>query len=164
MIWNPAPHVKHAWSDAKTVWGKVALVLFYSFIWFAIISSAWSVVAPKSQGFSCLLDLANPKHNETTEKMFVAMVRGMNVFWVGFFSYADVGGLQVKNVVMVTFFTISFFLMFWPVVGIAEAGGCSISAQSWIFPSWLVAALVFTLMEEKLGDHGTAAEHQSLVV
>jgi hypothetical protein len=163
MIWNPVPHIQHAWTGTKTVWGKIALVLFYSFIWLQIISGAWTIVWPRSQGLDCIIDLVHK--NETAEVLVVALLRGLNVFAVGFFCYADVGGLKVKNVAMVAIFITLFVLTLLPLITMAQAGGCSSAlAQMWVLPTWAITALVFTLLEEKLGDHGTAAETQNLVV
>ena len=135
MIWNPAPHIHHAWTDAKTVWGKIALFLFYSLIWTMIVTSLWAIVSPTSQGNACTLNQV--KSNETTDKMFTSLVRGLKVFAVGFYSYADVGGLKVKNVVMVAVFTVAFVLAMSPLYSNAQAEHCSaMVAQMWILPSW----------------------------
>jgi hypothetical protein len=164
MIWNPAPHMQHAWTDAKSGWAKIALILFYSLVWFNIIMAVWTMVQPSSFGGQCWIDLANPTHDETVNSMFVAGYRTTNVFVVGFFAYADAGGLTVKNVAMVTIVMAAFSLMQLPTTSTLQGGACSgMLEQIWFFPVWAIAALVFTLLDEKLGDRGTTAENESLV-
>jgi len=161
MIWNPAPHIQHAWLDAKTVWGKIGLFLFYSLVWFNIISAAWAIVWPYSQGLGCIIEQAG---TDTGKDLMASMMRATNVFALGFYSYADVGGLKVKNVAMVAIITTAFFLAFWPITTIAHNGGCACAlAQMMVFPTWAIVALVFASLEDKLGDHGTTEESQNLI-
>lgn len=166
MIWNPRPHMRHAWSDAKTVWGKIALILFYSLIWVAILSSLVSIIFPASLGTKCLFEAAGiTEKHATTKTLFIAAIRASSVFTIGFFSYADVGGLKVKNVAMVTIFVTAAILAFLPFASIAREENCKTSyVQMWLWPIWAGAALIFAIMEDKLGDHGTAEEQSNLVV
>lgn len=84
---------------------------------------------------------------------------------IGFFSYADVGGMKLKNVAMVAIFTTASALMFWPVTKMKQAGGCSFDlAHLWLFPAVAITSLIFKLVDEKLADRGTPEETRSLVV
>ena len=161
--WNPVPHIQHAWSDTKTVWGKIALPLFYALIWVGILTSAWSVLFPGSQGAQCWLD--NFHKDASAQLLLTAMIRGINIIFIGFLLYADVGGLQFKNVAMVTIFIIAYVLAFVPVVQMGEELGCGSSlVQMWICPSWAVVALIFTWLDDKMADRGTEEENTSLTV
>jgi hypothetical protein len=161
--WNPAPHVRHAWESAKTVYGKIALVLFYSLIWFGILSSAWSVIFPESQGAQCILGTMSK--SATDKSLMIDMIRAVNVLWVGFFMYADVGGYKVKNVAMVTIFICAFMLAGSHSIRTLKAGACgNVLAQMLVYPAWAVVALLFAIIDDKMADHGTTEERQNLVV
>jgi len=89
-----------------------------------------------------------------------ALFRGTQVVFIGFLLYADVGGLKVKNVAMVTIIVLAYCLTFLPM---AQISGCgSIVAQIWFWPSWALAALIFTLIDDKMTDRGTRDETTSL--
>ena len=160
--WNPVPHMQHAWSQTQTVWGKIALVLFYSLIWVGILTSLWSIVFPNSQGVQCWMDAVQ---EENARLMMTALVRGVNVFAVGFLLYADVGGLKVKNVTMVTVFLVVYILVLTPLVAMGREFGChNTLVQMWIWPSWAIFALILAVVDDKLADRGTAEETTSLTV
>ena len=153
MIWNPIPHIQNAWSGAKTVWGKIALILFYALIWVGILTSLWSVIVPGSQGVSCYFDAVDEQR-----KLFdIALFRSMNIFVIGFLLYADVGGLKTKNVCMVSVFIVASTLSMIPILQPLKDMGCSI-ANFWIWPLWAILALIFMILEDNLGDHGGSDE------
>jgi len=167
MIWNPRPHIRHAWTDAKTAWGKISLILFYSLIWLEILSAAWSIIVPTSQGANCLLEAASisAEKHAAARALLIATYRAACVITIGFFAYADVGGLQVKNVAMVMIVVTGFVLAFLPITSMAREANCrAVIVQMWLWPIWAATALVFAIMEDKLGDHGTAEERGNLVV
>ena len=163
MDWNPSHHMRHAWTDASTIWGKIALVLFYGLIWVMIIKAAWSLFSPASSGGQCFLDMASSKSHEIA----IAFIRACNVLFIGFFSYADVSGLKVKNVVLVCLVLIGYVMSFYPLTEMMndpESGCDSVWVQMWFLPGWAILALVFTLLEDKLGDHGSQEERAPLTV
>lgn len=156
--WNPVPHVQHAWSGTNTVWGKIALVLFYSFIWLGILSCAWIFVVPASQGLDCVLNVAGT--DDDARAVMTALLRGAAVLFIGFLLYADVGGLKVKNGAMVFIFATIFYLNLIPILHVSECG----AVQVWFWPSWALLALIFMVIDDKLADRGTAEETTSLTV
>jgi len=164
ITWNPRPHINHAWSETKTVYGKIALVVFYSLIWVGIVSSLWSDAFPRSQGNACWMDAYFEK-NEKGAAVQLSLIRAMNVMVVGFLSYADVGGLQVKNVAMVFVFIAAICLCFIPLIPLGQEAGCgSTMMQMWVWPGWAFLALLFKMVDEKMADRGTAEENTSLTV
>jgi hypothetical protein len=96
--WNPVPHMRHAWSATRTMYGKVGLILFYSLIWANIASAIWTMVDPMGQGMDCII---NRVKGDEAKAMFVAFTRSGMITTIGFFLYADVGGFRTKNVAMV---------------------------------------------------------------
>jgi hypothetical protein len=163
LDWNPNHHARHAWENVKTVWGKLALVLFYSFIWIQVLSSLISIIWPASQGMQCVLNAAKLSPEQLI--LFVSSIRGINIFCIGLMAYADVGGLTVKNVALVTIVFCFMFLSMIPTVPMLAKSGCQGGYQMWLYPSWILLALIFTMVEVKLGGPGstTAAETQRLV-
>ena len=162
--WNPRPHVQHAWADARTVYGKISLVLFYTLIWLLIVMSAWQIIFPYSMGVRCWCDGLLKKEHDA-QSMMVALVRSANVLMIGVLSYADVGGFKIKNISMVTIVLTAFSLCFVPLVKMGQTLGCISSLwQISIFPSWAILALIFALVDDKKADHGTREENQSLTV
>lgn len=162
LDWNPSHHSRHAWEGTKTIWGKIALVLFYALIWFGILTCLVSVIWPGSEGSDCTIGIAK---DEDTKTLVTAMIRGVNIVWIGFLGYADVGGLTMKNVVMVTVVIVVWSLALVPIASVTLEAGCIATyAFLWIWPIWVVLALVFTILENKLGDRGTPEENRNLVV
>ena len=162
--WNPRPHVQHAWADARTVYGKISLVLFYTLIWSLIVMSAWQIIFPYSMGVRCWCDGLLKKEHDA-QSMMVAVVRSANVLMVGFLSYADVGGFKIKNITMVAIVMTAFSLCLVPLVKMGQTIGCVSSLwQMFIFPAWAILALIFALVDDKKADHGTREENQSLTV
>lgn len=162
--WNPRPHVRHAWADAHTVYGKISLVLFYTLIWLLIVMSAWQVIFPYSMGGKCWSD-GLFKKQQNAQALAVALCRSANVLWIGFLSYADVGGFKIKNITMVTTVIVVYTLCFVPVMKLGQELGCiSCQWQMSIFPAWAISALIFALVDEKKADRGTREENQNLTV
>jgi hypothetical protein len=160
--WNPLVHLKHAWSNTNTGWGQLAIVLFYSLIWTAILSCVWALFVPESQGVDCIMD--NFKE-DVDRDLYVAAYNGYNVFCIGFLLYADMGGLHIRNVVTVVIFTFfAFYGFVYQCTKLLSDLDCmsAIRAQMWIYPLWTLAALVFTVMDEKLGDNGSSDERRPL--
>lgn len=162
--WNPSHHTSHAWADAKTIWGKLGLVVFYSLIWLSIIAAAVAVVWPASQGADCFMTRVAGE-DETFRTTLETMIRSLNIMWIGFMSYADVGGLKIKNTALVAVFVTAAALSAIPIATIAIDVGCMGAHywQLWVYPVWAVLALILTVLEYKVADHGSAAENQNLV-
>jgi hypothetical protein len=99
---NPMVHLRHAWDATRSVWGKVAIVLLYVFIWSSIISAGVAFIWPGSQGMHCLLGVIT---DDWTCQFAITMYRSSSLWAIGFFLYADMGGIRVSNVAMVTVFT-----------------------------------------------------------
>lgn len=160
MIWSPRPHVIHAWQDVKTVWGKIALVVFYSLIWVSIIGYAIMAIFPYVFGNRCLID----SFEGGNEVVAVAFLRNLFIIMVGFFCYADVGGLKVKNVAMVTTFLLAGTLSCLPAMHImkAECTPAYTFSMTWLPVIWAGVALLLAIMEDKLGDHGSSDERTPL--
>jgi len=155
---NPSVYLQHAWSSTKTVWGKIALILFYLYIWVTILSSLWTIIAPGSQGASCYLDALHDSEKAND----IAGMRMYSLTLVAFFFYADKGGLHVWNVSIVAVYAVLIaFLNNFMTYPESCAGG---KTATWIWAAWAVLALIFAVLEDRLGDHGSAEETQPINV
>jgi hypothetical protein len=159
--WNPVPHMQHAWSRARTTYGKVGLVVFYALIWFNIASAVWTLVDPTSQGMGCVIrSIKGPE----SQALYASTLRALSVVMIGFFLYADVGGLQTKNVAMVT---VVLLATYW--IGMESTMGLGCDQFHWFSIAlvvWPVVALVLAYLEAARGGapHGAADERTPLTV
>ncbi len=152
MEWNPIPHTQHAWNKATTVWGKVALVLFYSYIWLGIISAIWQLVDPTSFGMGCYIDMYAPDPSRERIDFFVT-IRSIDILFIGLLLYADFMGFVTKNVALLTVITIAWEISMIPAMGPMVEGHCtSLLWQFWINPVWMILSLICMVIEDKLGD------------
>jgi uncharacterized membrane protein len=167
--WNIRVHLEHAWSNLSTIWGKIALVLFYLFIWAIILSSVVTIFVPSSQGVQCFLD----SMDEWSATLYVGMLRAFNIFFIGFLLYADTVGLHSKNVAFVaatTILTCSFFIKNAYDLKTTQAAKYELHEEcfglyiygSCFWIAWILVTLIFTMMEERFGDHGTDDERRPL--
>lgn len=117
---------------------------------------------PSSQGMDCLFDHASSKDLPT----ITVLLRGVNFFLIGFLFYADKGGLHSGNVGIVTVFALVWYALWMNFVNSSDIAMCGTlwGGFAWIWPVWIVVALVTVLLEEKFGDRGTAEERQNLTV
>jgi hypothetical protein len=53
---HPINHIKEEWSNSSTVSGKIAVVLFYTYVWLGVVSLTYLFIDPTSQGVSCAID------------------------------------------------------------------------------------------------------------
>jgi hypothetical protein len=150
MIWNPEPHVRHAWSDTKTIWGKMSLILFYSLIWYFILTSAWFIFYPRH----CLMSSMGGYDNSIA----LATVRSGFVFTLGFFAYADVGGYKVKNIAMVTVFVLGALMVWSKAAHELAKSGCQDMLGLYGYSAWAILALILAMIDEKLGERPRGAE------
>ena len=163
---NPAVYLKHAWEKTNSVWGKIALVLFYTFLWLGILKAIWGLIDPTFLGrFSCF-----SKATGFDETLELALTRGICLFVLAFFIYADKGGLHSWNVGFV-----AFFMLMW--IWIVKATMINqmkasmyeecigwMGVSMWIGPIWIVLALLLVIVDERKGDGGTEGERQALTV
>jgi hypothetical protein len=155
--WNPIPHVKNAWSGTRTPWGKAGLVVFYTLIWFNIASSVWTLVDPSSQGMDCLISSFK---GQESQRLYAATLRALSVTTIGFFLYADVGGLRSKNVALVTVVLVSTY---W--IGLTSTKDLACAGFQWfslVVIVWPVLAWVLVYLEERLGAASSGDERTPL--
>jgi hypothetical protein len=164
---NPLFYIKHAWEATNTIWGKLCIVFFYTFLWVNIVASFIAIFLPRL-GAECYYKGLS----EYSAYMITTLMRQTNVFAAGFFLYADRGGIKVWNVAMVFAFYLVFSVFMFNLLrdypnldGIPE--GCSIggyTTMTWVTLIWAALALLFSIMEVKLGSNASRSESTPLLV
>ena len=156
-------YLKHAWDATHSVWGKACIVLFYLFIWLQIVWAVQLVIAP-TFGWECYYDGLS----DYAEAFVVKCMRGMNIITVGFFLYADRGGIKVWNVGMVFIVTLAYTLAITSGGGVVLDGApedCSFdsaAAMFWGLFWWSALALLLSFLEHRAAA-GTSGERTPLV-
>jgi hypothetical protein len=158
---NPMVHLKHAWDNTHTVWGKMTIVLFYIFIWLVIISSFIVVIKPEWMGIGCFLQ----KESEYGSATIESMVRQANWYAIGFYLYADRGGIRLWNVTMVFVVTMIglWFQLSWAKNWATMEGApkhCDDgNMTAWTIAGmvWIGLAWVFSFLEHRAAHAGGSA-------
>jgi len=165
---NPMFYLKHAWERTNSVWGKTAIVLFYTFVWFQIIWAIQVLVAPFA-GFGC----TTGQLTEEESLWMGSLVRQLNVFTIGFFLYADRGGIKAWNVAMVFVVYVAgsslYISMASTMMESKNLKECSDELSKgvtllWTTMVWSALSLAAAIADERIGNGGTAGETTPLVV
>jgi len=164
---NPMFYLKHAWERTNSAWGKAAIVLFYTFVWFQIIGAILALVSPFA-GCGC----STGQLTEEESLWMGSLLRQLNVFALGFFLYADRGGIKAWNVAMVFVVYVA-----WGSLAISTAKimmeskkfkECDDLSKGvtmvWTTMVWSALSLAAAIVDERIGNGGTAGETTPLVV
>jgi hypothetical protein len=161
---NPIVYIKHAWEATNTIWGKLCIVLFYTFLWFNIVASFIGIFYPRL-GADCFYEGLS----EYSAYLIALLNRQINLVAVGFLLYADRGGIRVWNVAMVFAVYLAVSVSLFQMVrdypnldGIPE--DCPYGAFatfSWFLLIWSGLALLFSIMEVKLGRSNASTRSES---
>ncbi|KAG7347270.1 hypothetical protein IV203_030638 [Nitzschia inconspicua] len=158
---NPMVHLKHAWDNTHSVWGKLTIVLFYVFIWLNIIMAFLSVVWPNWMGCACFWK----KESEYASASMVNLMQGQNLFALGFFLYADRGGIRLWNVSMVFVIAVvySWFAWIWAKNWEMMEGApkhCNdhgMVTMILVGVVWIAISWIFAFLEHRAGHSGGGA-------
>ena len=165
---NPMYYLNHAWEATHTLWGKSCIVLFYIFIWLQIIWAVELIILPRA-GWECFYDGLSEYASAALEMY----LRAMNVITVGFYLYANRGGIKVWNVAMVFIINAACSWCFMPGFdGYPELEGapqgCDDLTRSfvtilWVLFWWSLLTLGCAILEHINTPSGTDAESAPLV-
>jgi hypothetical protein len=152
---NPMFYLKHAWDNTNSMWGKWTIVLFYLFIWVNVITSIIWLVWPNWMGCACFWS----KESDYAAMSMENLMRGQNLFAVGFLLYADRGGIRFWNVTMVFVFSMiySWFAWDWAKNWATMEGApkhCDdgkMSTQIIVGVVWIAVAWTFSFLEHCTG-------------
>lgn len=168
MLWNPVKHVKDEWASTQTVWSKIAVVVFFAYVWFLIAANVWQSVVPLSQGYECSVETADAL-SEAWIETYVRCWCLTLIFWA---LYVEAAGATLVNAaVFLIMMTVGYIVGIFgstPAlhkVGDKHTDACigSILASGWIYLTPLVVVVVCLLADKQFGPRGTASETAPLV-
>ena len=153
--WNPVYYLKHAWDATSSGWGKLCIVLFYTFLWFNIIGALIGIFWP-TMGTDCYFEGLS----DYAAYSIASLMRQINVFALGFLLYADRGGIRIWNVAMVFVFWLFFSIVTFQYAGTYPEldgipKGCPIEdfkKMIWTQLIWIFLALAASFMETKASN------------
>jgi hypothetical protein len=142
-------HFRNAWHATNSFWGKVAMVLFYSFVWLQIASGIWSLLAPVSvNNWGCMWDKVVAASDRN---FFLATMKVLNVWILGFFWLAHHHGANFWNVFTVAILYLVQWLVHKPAIQDFLAQACPddlhdlhvamTATEIWIFAALFCAAM-----------------------
>ena len=159
---NPISHLKHAWASTHSFMGKACLILFYLFLWVNIIMLIIASINPLVAGTSCFFPDTLSDYAAFTMKEFL---RQSKIFALGFFLYADRGGIRFWNVSMV----LAICLLYWfsafywgmnfeskdgaPPSEVVDKGG-SFASWSVVWLAWIGLAWLCSIVEQVKSNQG----------
>jgi uncharacterized membrane protein (DUF485 family) len=157
---NPAVHLKHAWDNTHSMWGKMTIVLFYIFIWVMIVTSFMWMVWPTWMG-GCFLG----KESDYGSSTIVTLKRTGSLFALGFFLYADRGGIRFWNVTMVFVVAMLNFWFLWSwAKNWTEMDGApkhcndgGVSTQIIVGAVWISVSWILSFLEHRAGQSSGAS-------
>ena len=165
---NPLHYLKHAWDGTSSIWGKLAIIVFYVFIWLNIVGGIVSLILPSTSsldydciyarvgGFGTLLSMMYYKH--------------CNLFGVGFLLYADRGGIKVWNVILVTIvfgcytWIMGPFHDFATITSYEDGPTCDLHTMTngyqylfHFYVTWPVVASILAILESRSSSDGSSS-------
>jgi hypothetical protein len=161
-LWNPVKHVKDDWCGAS-IWRKMAVVVFYGFIWLFILANFYQSFVPLSLGYDCSVTGSNKAGDAWIE----AYIRQWSLGMVFLGLYIEKVGLFISNVttVLVMSMIMGFgFMSSSPIIKATGGGDCydAIMETTWMFTAPLVLTLA-GLIADKYSASTTSGERMPLV-
>lgn len=156
---NPVMHLKHAWDNTHGWAGKACIVLFYIFLWCNIVMNFVQIVRPSSFNSDCFW--------KGESEYGMRAMQGLNfqssLFALGFFLYADRGGIRFWNVTMVLIVSfLSWFTMYEWMNHYASLEGAPKHCMGgsnwmmWMWIGWIGAAWLLSIVEQVAGNRASS--------
>ena len=144
-------NIQQGWTEAKSKWGKICIVLFYSFLFLQVLGAAWSLY-DTTTGWECLWNTLD----EGDVKLVAGTMKVVNFWILGFMLYSYFStGIAVWNVFMVFAFYLGQFLMYKPVFTEFLEDDCpdelyAFNVSMIVTIVWIAMALLFSIMEHRI--------------
>ena len=92
-------HIKRMWQDeAKSCWGKVSFILFYSFIWLQILWGIPTIITRNETGFDCYYENFDGLY---AHQITTTLTKQNALLNIGVLIYAHVNGIRIWNIFMI---------------------------------------------------------------
>jgi len=165
--YNPIDQIKSAWTGTSTIFGKIAVVLFYFYVWAQIVWGILLVINPRA-GWECLYDNVS---EETAIFMDIVMIM-LNWFSFGYFAFAHYHGIKVWNIlgflVLGVVWLVDYSIGMKKLSSLDEPNDCSeylygsLSGQASVMGGLVVVIVVCALVDAKKSA-GTADENAPIL-
>lgn len=160
---NPCYYPSRAWNNSVSMWGKVAVVTFYSFIWLFILNLGISLVVPTFGDGGCLFDVDD--NEQYAKSLLITWMQGMHLNIIAMLVYANREGIQSWNILMVLLFASGSVVLHatWKNnlsdTDMERYGSCIMDLMNAFYISlvWLGVALVCAVLEERAAANKKAA-------
>jgi hypothetical protein len=175
-MWNPYRNVVDSWERQHTVFGKMAVVLFYLYVWLFIVASVIQMINPIGQGWECLVPTTTDVSTTSEEegkalKVYLAwLIQLIYAYILGLALLAETVGPRVSSLVVLTLATGTVAILNLhtkKILGTMEQD----MEECWtgVFKMdmtaivWSILALVLLIVDVQIGSGSTAEETQLLV-
>jgi hypothetical protein len=173
-MWNPYRNVVDSWKSTHTVFGKMAVVLFYSYVWLFIVASVVQMINPIGQGWECLVPTTTNSQGKDLQVVYFAwLIQLVYAYILSLALLAETVGPRVSSLVVLTLATgmvailnkrtqtILGSLNMIPVLD--EECWTGVFQMDMTAIVWSILALVLLLMDGKIGSETSAEETLALV-
>lgn len=160
--WNPIKDISTAWTDTRSIWGKLKVVLFYTFIWFMIFSNMYQVFVPVSMGMECVMQEIND--DVATRAWFYMMIRIASFYIFAWSLMIERQGTTLPNMrFMVGALLVGSLVSLWEKNKV-NADCYRAFVNTWpIYILWPVLALTSAYVERRVDGRETTPESEPLV-
>lgn len=152
-----------AWKAENTNWGKLAVIIFYVYIWIGVVGGTLSVIAPSVQGGECFLTNLEPNQKQAV----LALMRVESLFFVFFFLFLEMHKTHICNVtILALVMLLSYCLMRGPLKALNAECWQGTRETSVTFSFVPLAIWIMVMVEYWQGRRhqgGTSGEAQPLV-
>jgi hypothetical protein len=169
-MWNPYRNAVDSWNSKHTVFGKMAVVLFYSYVWLFIVASVVQMINPIGQGWECLVPTTTTEDGMDLNVYFAWLIQLIYAYILSLALLAETVGPRVSSLVILTLATgmvATFNHRTQTMLGSMDPdmeecwnGVFQLDVTAIV---WSILALVLLLIDGKIGRGTTAEETQALV-
>ena len=140
---NPIQYLKTAWNDTHSTWGKFSIVVFYTFIWFQIVSSIQGLFFTSS-----VMNNGCYSFDDSSEYLAKLYLKQISCFNIGFLLYADRGGIKLWNISTV----VIIYAMYEYVIFPTTTTTCHDTSSSSLLMNviWPIVAFVCAVIDKKM--------------
>jgi hypothetical protein len=169
-MWNPYRNVVDSWKRQHTSFGKMAVVLFYSYVWLFMVASVIQMINPIGQGWDYLVPTTTEEEGKDLQVYFAWLIQLIYAYLFSLALLAESVGPRVSSLVVLTLgtcivatFNIRTKQMLGSMDSDTEACWTGVVSLDMTAIVWSILALVLLLVDVQIGSGTTAEETQALV-
>jgi hypothetical protein len=172
-MWNPYRNIVDSWKRQHTSFGKMAVVLFYSYVWLFMVASVIQMINPIGQGWEYLVPTTTTEEGKVDLQVYFAwLIQLSYAYLFALALLAESVGPRVSSLVVLTLGTCivaMFNIRTKNMLGSMgmdqdiEAIWTGVVQLDMTVTVWSILALVLLLVDVQIGSGTTAEETQALV-